>query len=66
MKNRICPHLSECKQYVSEHDFVLKCSGKISWNQENCFKSKTLGTKDMPRLPVEWWAMKLPEPEKKE
>jgi hypothetical protein len=66
MKNHICPHLNECKQYVSEHDFVWKCSGKISWNQENCFKSKTLGTKDMLRLPVEWWAMKLPEPEKKE
>jgi hypothetical protein len=66
MKNHTCPHIGECKQFVVEHNFVWKCLGKISWNQENCFKSNALEVKDISRLPAVWWAMKLIETEKKE
>jgi hypothetical protein len=61
MKNHECPHIGECKRYVIEHDFIWKCLGKISWNHENCFKSKTIGTEDIRRLPIEWWGIKLIE-----
>ena len=66
MKNHQCLHLDECQQHILKHDFVWKCLGKISWNQENCFKSNAIGTKDMFRLPTEWWAMKLIEAGNKE
>ncbi len=59
MKNRECPHLSECKQFVLERDFEWKCLGEISWNQENCFKSNVIGTKELRELPMMWWATKL-------
>jgi hypothetical protein len=61
MKDHECPHLSECKQFILKHDFVWKCLGKTSWNQENCFKSNLIGIKEMRRLPIEWWAFKLIE-----
>jgi len=59
MKNHECPHMNECKQFVLEHDFVWKCLGKKSWNQENCFKSNAIGITEMRRLPIEWWGIKL-------
>lgn len=59
MKNHECPHLSECKQFIFKHDFEWKCLGKISWNQENCFKSNLIGTKELRELPMMWWAKEL-------
>ena len=59
MKKRECPHMSECKQFILEHDFTWKCLGKHSWNHANCFKSNTLGVTEMRRLPIEWWGIKL-------
>jgi len=57
MKDNICPHLIECRRFVLKHDFEWKCLGKISWNQENCFKKGLLGEKEMRRTPLEWWAL---------
>ena len=61
MKNHVCPHLNECRRFVLRHDFEWKCLGKISWNQENCFKKGLLGEKELRRLPIEWWAFKIIE-----
>jgi len=48
LKNRECPHLSECKQFIQKHDFDWKCLGEYkSWNQENC------------ELPIMWWGYRL-------
>ena len=65
MKNHECPHLIECKQFILEHDFEWKCLGKISWNQENCFKSNAIGTKELRELPMMWWGKELLERWKK-
>jgi len=59
MKNHLCPHLSECKQFIFKHDFEWKCLGKISWNQENCFRLNAIGTKELHELPMMWWAKEL-------
>jgi len=59
MRNGECPHMSECKQFIQEHDFNSRCLGKTSWNQENCFKTNATGIAEMRRLPIEWWAYKL-------
>ncbi len=59
MKNHDCPHLNECKQFVQEQDYDWYCLGKISWNQENCFKTNGKGIIEMRRLPLEWWTIKL-------
>jgi hypothetical protein len=61
MKNHECPHMAECEQLVLKHDFEWKCLGKISWSQENCFKTKMLGIKGKHELPRIWWANKLGE-----
>ena len=61
MKKHECPHLSECKQFIFKHDFEWKCLGKISWNQENCFKSNLIGTKELRELPMMWWGKELLE-----
>jgi len=65
MKNHTCPHMNECKQFVLKHDFEWKCLGKISWNQENCFKTKSLGIEEMHELPIMWWGYRLIDASKK-
>ena len=51
--------MKECKQFILKHDFEWKCLGKISWNQENCFKTKLLGIEERRELPIIWWAYRL-------
>lgn len=57
--------MNECKQFVLKHDFEWKCLGKISWNQENCFKTKSLGIEEMHELPIMWWGYRLIDASKK-
>ena len=58
MRKRECPYMSECKQFVTKHDFEWKCLGKYSWNHENCFKNELLG-REKRELPIMWWAYKI-------
>jgi hypothetical protein len=58
MKNHECPHISECKQFIQEQDFDWFCLGKISWNQESCFRSNLKGKLNVHK-PVDWYGNKL-------
>jgi hypothetical protein len=49
-----CPHIKECKQFISKKDFDIACLGKIAFNQENCFKTNKMGKTKQPKLPLEW------------
>jgi hypothetical protein len=59
MKKVECPHLMECKQFIQEQEYNSRCLGKISWNQDNCFKTNGIGITEMRKKPKEWWGHQL-------